>query len=154
MSQAKTDAIVTVPTTRRHQRLRMREWPRAPRRDPHTRLIAQLLELAGPESSVIATSSRPWASATFQGAQHRIILKLTGPHQGESADRLIDRLPDAEFSIMGHIVADACVDERRTQASDDALSKEEDGALPGTCPPETYPPETVLRLSILTIEDW
>jgi len=133
MTHPKPSNAVTVPATRQRHRLRSREWPRPPRKDPHTRVIAQLLDLAGTDSSVIATSSRPWASATFVGARHVVVLRLKGPDNAARAATLADRLPDAEFSITGHIVADACADELRPAA---------DGS------------ETVMRLSILTIEDW
>ena len=133
MTHPKPSNAVTVPVTRQRHRLRAREWPRPPKKDPHTKVIAQLLDLAGTDSSVIATSSRPWASATFVGARHIVMLRIKGPDNGERATALANRLPDAEFSIAGHIVADACADELRPAA---------DGS------------ETVMRLSILTIEDW
>jgi len=133
MTHLKPSNTVTVPATRQRRRLRSREWPRPPRQDPHTRVIAQVLDLAGADSSVIATSSRPWASATFVGARHSLALKLKGPDNAGRAAMLAARLPDAEFSIAGHIVADACADEHHPAA---------DGSA------------TVMRLSILTIEDW
>lgn len=146
MSHPKTRPSVTVPSTRVPRRSAGREWPRAPRRDPHTRLITQLLEYAGPDSSIIATSSRPWASATFVGARHVVLLRLGGAGHVARADRITDMLPDAEFAISGHVVADVCVDERLVCAvtpADEALME---------APGDTM--ETVLRLSILTVEDW
>ena len=137
MSQVSCPRNVSVPKTRGIRRLRERKWPHPPRRDPHTRVIAQLLELAGPESSVIATSCRPWASATFTGARHRIIVRFAGCNQREKASRFAQALPEAEFSISGHIVADACVD-----------TTEENTSSAG------HDQETHLQLSILTIEDW
>lgn len=131
MTHPKPCPDVTVPSTKRRHRLRSREWPRPPRRDPHTRVIAQLSDLAGADISVIATSSRPWASATFTGARHIVVMKLHGADHAGQADRLAGNLPDAEFSITGHIVADACMDERRNGAA-----------------------ETIVHLSVLTIEDW
>ncbi|OYW86209.1 MAG: hypothetical protein B7Z20_07750 [Sphingobium sp. 32-64-5] len=94
-------------------------------------MIAQLLDLAGPDASVIATSSRPWASATFTGARHIVVMKLHGADHADQARRLAEYLPDAEFSITGHIVADACVDRRADGESD-----------------------TTFHLAVLTIEDW
>lgn len=149
---AETQALphVTVPKTRRHTRLRERDWPRRPKCDPHTRVIAQLLELAGSDSSVIATSSRPWASATFLGARHKIILKLTGTDHSQRADRFTEALPEAQFSISGHIVAEACIDAR--QSLDDSYELVDEHADDtGTL---VISGETVLRLCILTIEDW
>ncbi|MGE4430838.1 MAG: hypothetical protein AB7E05_08890 [Sphingobium sp.] len=103
-------------------------------------MIAQLLDLAGPDASVIATSSRPWASATFTGARHSVVMKLHGADHAGRASRLARRLPDAEFSISGHIVADACVDDRAGNPAGDRPMAQAD--------------ETMLHLSVLTIEDW
>jgi hypothetical protein len=145
MTIAKIRQLVSVPGTSARRRLRKRDWPHPPRRDPHTRVIAQLLELAGPDSSVIATSSVPWASATFVGARHRIVMRISGADHAARADILVENLPDAEFSISGHIVADACIDERQLH-----LVRAEGE----TASPEESATETMLRLTILTIEDW
>ncbi len=145
MTHPKPRTHVTVPSTHGRHRLRGREWPRPPRRDPHTRLIAQLLERAGPDASVIATSSRPWASATFLGTRHVILLKLGGADHALRADHLAETLPDAEFTIAGHIVADLCLDERLVRATQ---------SPDPTDTPMASPTETVLRLSVLTIEEW
>ena len=62
------------------------------------------------------------------------------------AETFARALSDAEFSISGHIVADACVDEwRMTTGTGDGAR--EDGRNPVT-------DVVALRLSILTIEDW
>ena len=145
MPQAQSRPHVTVPATRRRSRLRERDWPRPPRRDPHTRVIAQLLELAGPESSVIATSVRPWASATFTGARHKIVLCFGGDEQEQRAAEFASSLPEAEFTIAGHVVADACVDEQKIQ-----YRQQHQPANTA----ETLDTETIMSLSVLTIEDW
>lgn len=139
---------ISVPRTCGRQRVRARDWPRPPRRDPHMRVTAQLLELAGPTASVTEASFRPWASATFLGAQHRATIRFTGPDHCHKAEAFASTLPDAEFSIPGHIVADACVD--AWQMSDlhttgQACAADESGEWEG---------ETVLHLSVLTVEDW
>ncbi len=58
--------------------------------------------------------SRSWASVTFTGARIRLRLKLEGPGAAEQADRFLDSLPDLEFELRGHIVADIalCSDRR------------------------------------------
>lgn len=137
MTQPKTSPTISVPRVSNRRRARARDWPRPPRRDPHTRLIAQLLQFAGPESSVIATSSRPWASATFIGARHTIVLKMVGTGHMERATKFAEMVPDAELSISGHIVADICVDES---------SYTRTGGEDTDC--------IIMRLSALTIEDW
>jgi hypothetical protein len=56
-----------------------------------------------------------WASVTFSGARHRLSVALSGPGAvGAAADFLAD-LPEMEFEIAGHIVADVALlsEERR-----------------------------------------
>ncbi len=72
-----------------------------------------------------------------------IQLKLGGPDHVERADFLMELLPEMEFAIAGHIVADLCIDERVVRMG---KSASDDRAIDSL--------ETVLRLSVLTIEDW
>lgn len=151
MTRPQTQPKLSVPSTRNRQRLRSRDWPRQPRRDPHVRVIAQLSELAGSDMSIIASSLRPWASATFIGAQHRIILRFAGKDAPERAARFAECLPEAEFAIAGHIVADACVDEwlretdkREETADQDCTEKDHQAQAEGL----------TLRITVLTVEDW
>lgn len=113
--------------------------PARPRpRDPQARLIRHLLALAGPEASLHMASERPWASATFVGIQHNLTLQIeeTGADTASTyATRLADTLPEAEFHIPGHIVADAVVD-----------------MIDIVCSPQGK--RSIVRLTILTIEDW
>ena len=146
MKQPQCLPQISVPSTRTRQRLRSRDWPRAPRRDPHARIIAQLVQLSGPDMTVIASSSRLWASATFVGAQHRVVLRFSGGDAPANAARFAELLPDAEFSIAGHIVADACVDEWGNDA---------DQCVPGGEPLADEPRGMLaLRVTVLTVEDW
>ncbi len=106
--------------------------PRPQRRDCQGRLVAALLALAGDDTSLDAASLRPWRSATFIGAQHRLTLRLSGPDALARVDRLANGLPEAELSLPGHIVADLVVDAIRTL---------DDGIV-------------LIDLAALTIEDW
>ncbi len=145
MKRAQPQFHHSVPLTRERRRLRSRDWPRQPRRDPHVRVIARLSELAGPDMSVIASSSRPWASATFTGAQHRVITRFAGDHAQDCATRFAEALPEAEFTISGHIVADACIDEWR----------QEEAAVDGAeASPHSASGVFCLRVTVLTVEDW
>ncbi len=47
-----------------------------------------------------------WASATFQGARHKLTLTAT---TGEGFDAWIGKLDQAELPISGHVVADVQV---------------------------------------------
>jgi hypothetical protein len=112
----------------------------APRRDPLGRLLAQLIQRAGRHAVIAHSSSRPWASATFVGAQHRIIMQFSGAPEDRAdiaacADAFAHALTDAEFSIPGHIVADLAVDERIDDGQGDG-------------------PSIGFVLTALTIEDW
>jgi hypothetical protein len=50
-----------------------------------------------------------WASVTFCGSRHRLCVILRGPGAvGAAADFLAD-LPELEFEIRGHIVADVAL---------------------------------------------
>lgn len=103
--------------------------------DPHRRLVLALLEMAGPDAQVPESRSTPWASATFDGARHHVILRLAGNDAHAAAAKLADMLPEAEFAISGHIVADVAVD-----GQDHSV--------------DAGHPCSMLHLSILTIRDW
>ena len=51
-------------------------------------------------------ASRPWASATFSGARHRLRLRIEGEGAQAAADAFLDGLAEREFELAGHIVAD------------------------------------------------
>lgn len=59
--------------------------------------------------------SRSWASATFVGARHALVLGLSGATAEAAADAFVARLENIEFTLRGHIVADIALisDERR-----------------------------------------
>jgi hypothetical protein len=99
--------------------------------DPHARLMRALLDMAGEGSEILRSTSCPWASATFTGAQHLADLRYTGSQAHDRADKLAKGLPEAEFAIPGHIVADLSI-ESRDLGQDEAH----------------------LQLAILTVEDW
>ena len=50
--------------------------------------------------------SRAWASVTFSGARHELVLRLEGAEADTVADAFLARLDVAEFAIRGHIMAD------------------------------------------------
>ena len=106
------------------------------RRDPHSRLMAQLLSLGGNGIAIREAHSRPWASATFVGAQHIVTVEFDeATHDAPKAQAFVNALGETEFSIPGHIVADAAIDGRETQWTPA-------GSI------------TRLHLIVLTIEDW
>lgn len=74
--------------------------PRAP--DAH-RLLLRALLAAFPKTTLLASSTSPWASATFVGARHSIALRFDDPLAAESAAGM---LGDLDFSLNRHLVAD------------------------------------------------
>lgn len=106
--------------------------PRPERRDCQGRLVTQLLTALGEGWTLTEASFGPWCSATFIGAQHHVVL---GNDRNDPIDRALAEarhLPDREFRIAGHIVADVAVDDVR----------------------EIAPGVAQITLTILTVEDW
>ncbi|PXA89350.1 hypothetical protein DMC47_28735 [Nostoc sp. 3335mG] len=68
-------------------------------------LISALEPYAGPFATVAATS-RDWASGLFDGARHRIALRLEGGDTAKRAERLSALLPETELPIPRGFVAD------------------------------------------------
>lgn len=99
--------------------------------DPLPRLLAQLIERAGEPAAIERATSRPWASALFQGRRHVITLRLSGSNAAERRARFTRGLEEAEWTLPRHFVADITIDASRSMAG-----------------------EEWIELSALTIEDW
>ncbi|HET9630685.1 MAG TPA: hypothetical protein VFP14_14510 [Novosphingobium sp.] len=89
----------------------IRPATRRPHRGNWMRLLGQVLKLAGGHGDLVRHDERPWASVTFSGTRHTIALVFVGPDAISAADAVIEQLPEHEFDIPGHIVADAQVRE-------------------------------------------
>lgn len=83
------------------------------------RLLRALLPAIGP-STVIATRSVPWSSATFEGARHRIALRIEGPDARERAAALPRTIGELEIAMPGAFVADIVVTTRIGGRTDDS----------------------------------
>ncbi len=59
---------------------------------------------AGCTARIVDQRSVPWSSATFVGERHRLMLATTGNAAAWLAD-----LPEAEFTLRGHLVVDLLV---------------------------------------------
>lgn len=99
--------------------------------DPLPRLLGQILHRAGEGATVERATTRPWASALFQGRRHVVMVRLAGEQAEQQACRFMDGIEDAEWDLKGHFVADITIDDGLPYA---------DGYL--------------VELSALTIEDW
>lgn len=124
------------PRALRPFRLRRRSAPAAGPRDPHERLLRCLLALAGPNACIESAASRPWASATFLGSRHEVALHFSGEDARADMAAMAEQLPEADFAIPGHIVADIGIEVREWRHGADGR------------------PYGALGLSALVIEDW
>jgi hypothetical protein len=89
-------------------------------------LLADLARL-GCVATLSESAMTRWASASFAGARHRITLEAA---QSDVLDLWIAALPDADFALRGHLLADlsvTCVHRHdgRTAVTLEALSVEE-----------------------------
>lgn len=66
----------------------------------------------GTPVTILRSSQRRWASATFAGARHRIT--VTAP-ESPMLDDWLAALPDMEFALPGHLVADLIVADTRRE---------------------------------------
>lgn len=86
-----------------------RSMQTAVRRSPWLLLLSTLLELAQGKAELVRHAERSWASATFSGTRHSVVLSFTGADAIAAGEALIETLPDHEFTIPGQLVADANV---------------------------------------------
>jgi hypothetical protein len=82
---------------------------RAARRTPWMPLLSALLDLGQGKGELVRHSERSWASVTFSGTRHTVVLAFTGTEAVAAGEALIDVLPDHEFTIPRQLVADAAV---------------------------------------------
>jgi hypothetical protein len=83
--------------------------PARARRTIADHLRRELCDLAGGRAQVLAHSETAWASVTFSGARHRVELAFEGTEAIEAGECFIALLPEHEFTIPRHLVADATV---------------------------------------------
>jgi len=82
---------------------------RSSRRAPWMPLLSALLELAGGRAELLRHGERSWASVTFSGTRHTVVLAFTGSEPVAAGEQFIDALPEHEFTIPRQLVADAAV---------------------------------------------
>lgn len=80
-----------------------------PRKTLADRVRAALLGLTGGAGTVLAHEETAWASITFSGTRHEVVLEFCGAEAVVAGEELIERLPDHEFTLPGQLVADATV---------------------------------------------
>ncbi|GGB60281.1 hypothetical protein [Blastomonas aquatica] len=79
------------------------------RHDPATALIRAVLSLARGDAALEEHRGTTWASATFTGMRHVMRLRFDGEQAVATAHWLTRILPEHEFTISGHLVADIAV---------------------------------------------
>lgn len=89
------------------------------RHDPATALIRAVLTLARGDAQLEEHRGTAWASATFTGMRHVMRVSLLGEDGVRTGEWLAGVLPDHEFRIKGHLVADITVTaiHRRTEGT-------------------------------------
>ncbi len=80
-----------------------------PRRTVADRVRAAITGLAGGHGTVLSHDEKAWASITFSGTRHAVVLEFCGPEAVAGGEELIERLPDHEFTLPGQLVADATI---------------------------------------------
>ena len=78
-------------------------------RTPWMPLLSALLQLAGGRAELVRHSERSWASVTFSGTRHTVVLAFAGVEPVAAGEQFIEALPDHEFTIPRQLVADAAV---------------------------------------------
>jgi hypothetical protein len=63
-------------------------------------------DLSGCDAVVEEIRSRDWASATFVGSRHELVLSFRGEGAKAAADRFCAELDVQRFNLRGHILVD------------------------------------------------
>ena len=96
----------------------------APRRGPDAgtlmlRALRTHALAAGVVVAVLRIDSRPWASATFAGMRHDVTVEAG---VGDALAAWLAALPDADWALRGHLVADVVVERTTTQSDGNVVS--------------------------------
>ena len=78
-------------------------------RGPWLHLLSALLELGEGKAELVRHAERAWASVTFSGSKHSVVLAFTGADAVAAGEALIEALPEHEFTLPRQLVADAAV---------------------------------------------
>lgn len=105
------------------------------RKGPWHALLSALMELANRKAELVSHSERNWASATFSGTRHEVILSFAGSEAIAAGELFVEALPEHEFAIAGQLVADAevvavqhiALPEPRLEVTAELLLLEDDG---------------------------
>jgi hypothetical protein len=79
------------------------------RRTTADRVRTALTGLTCGHGTMLSHEETAWASITFSGTRHKVVLEFCGAEAVAAGEELIERLPDHEFTIPGQLVADATI---------------------------------------------
>ncbi len=82
---------------------------RRARRSSGDRLREALLALARGHGRFESHAEKAWASITFAGTRHSVRMVFKGSDSIAAGEQFITELPEHEFAIAGHLVADATI---------------------------------------------
>jgi len=82
-----------------------------PRRSLSDRVREAVLMLAEGHANLLTHEETAWSSITFSGTRHEIMLDFDGIQAVAAGEDFIENLPEHEFRIPGHLVADATIRE-------------------------------------------
>ena len=82
------------------------------RRDPGAMIVSQLEALSGARATVTLNRERPWASITFAGTRYSLAIVSADGAEPETMQALAQALPNHEFAIPGHFLADILITEQ------------------------------------------
>lgn len=77
-----------------------------------TRALLAGADRSGCPLTLATSDSRRWSSATFAGMQHRLVLSA---QPSPALDSWLAALPETEFALRGHLVADLVVERLRRE---------------------------------------
>lgn len=82
-----------------------------PRRTLSDRVHDAVMALAKGEAEMLSHEETAWASITFAGTRHEMVLDFQGAQAVEAGENFIANLPEHEFTIPSQLVAEASVTE-------------------------------------------
>ncbi|HEX8485688.1 hypothetical protein [Sphingomonas sp.] len=83
------------------------------------RALVAMAQSGGCTIRIASASERPWASATFVGARHALIVEAA---DSPALHTWLGTLAEAEFGLPGHLVADVSVQHGAGRARVSALT--------------------------------
>jgi len=85
------------------------------------RALARRAEVPRDRILLIEWASTDWQSLTFVGERHRIALRICGPAANDACRRLIDDIEEADFVLVGHVLAEIAVMEPPAPSDDGSV---------------------------------